>query len=208
MTSWPDWSGEWVACVATGPSLRKEQLSAIRGRARVIAINDAGLPNRLPFNAAWCDLWYAADLAFWSFNKAVLEQSDAIRVCAMQEARDAGLVDLHLNTSTLNRGVGYARSGGHSGFQALQLAMNSGATLVTLHGYDCKPAAVGPSNYFGEKSAHLFKASPYQNWVPLYRSLNPRCRVFNCTPGSAIDAFPFADVQEIFAEDFSERSQA
>jgi hypothetical protein len=189
---WPDWSGKRVACIGTGPSLTEQQLRAVAlNGAKVIAINDAGLLDRVPFSAGgWCDLWYAADLRFWRHYAERVPHSRALRVAAQKEAVRCGLAHLFLDTKSGLSGAGHARSGGHSGFQAVQIALNAGAALVELHGYDCH--APTATNYFGDKPRELATSSPYAMWVEAYRTLD-RSRVVNCTPGSAIDAFEFQD---------------
>lgn len=181
-----------MACIGTGPSLSPEQMIAIRDSgARVIAINDAGVPGRLPFSAGlWCDMWYAADLKFWRYYADRVVLSSAMKVAAQIEAVKLGLADLFLNTRSGLTGVGHARSGGHSGFQAVQIALNAGASIVELHGYDCR--VVRETNYFGDKPKEISMKSPYTIWVAAYRTLD-RSRIVNCTPGSAIDAFEFRD---------------
>jgi hypothetical protein len=205
--SWPDWTGETVVCMATGPSLTSEQVDVVRNaKVRTIAINDLGLSSRNP-SASWCDIWYAADQTFWLEPAYEMQAraSHALKVCAEDAScRTKNLlavVDLFLQTNDDAKALqfiqGFAVSGGHGGYQCLQLAMSLGASRVLLIGYDCKPNGE-QTNYFGRKPQHLHKASPYKAWVESYQNLVLRegSTVINCTPGSAIKAYPFADIRE------------
>jgi hypothetical protein len=51
----PVWAGETAVLVASGPSLCPSDVDRVRGRARVIAVNDG---YRL---APWADVLYACD---------------------------------------------------------------------------------------------------------------------------------------------------
>ena len=56
----PIWRGATVVCLGGGPSLTAADAAQCRGRARVIAINDA---YRL---VPWADLLYFCDYRWWS----------------------------------------------------------------------------------------------------------------------------------------------
>jgi hypothetical protein len=109
-----------------------------------------------------------------------------------------GAVDLYLNVRAKEHknAPGFALSGGHSGFQALQIALTLGASRVVLLGYDCKPKGT-LTNYFGGKCAALHKNSDYKSWPQFYRDLKlPQgVEVLNATSGSAIDAYPFIGIE-------------
>ena len=56
--------GGTVVCLASGPSLTTEDVAYVRGRATVIAVNDAV---RL---APWADVLYSNDSTWWLRNRA------------------------------------------------------------------------------------------------------------------------------------------
>lgn len=190
----PDWNERIVVCIATGPSLTREQVECACAAAeaskkmRVLAVNDAGLPEREPFTVPSCDLWYASDHRFWAHYREVIDRRRAIRVGAEHRSKAHGLVH------ALLRDV----QGGHAGYQAITLALSLGAEVVLLLGYDCR-AQGHQTNYFGRKPPELEYSRPesYAAWVPRYRKLYvpPGSRVINCTPGSAIDAFEFSTIE-------------
>lgn len=200
--SWPDWSGKTAVCLATGPSLTREQVDAARSASvKTIAINDLGLTTRDP-SAHWCDIWYAADWQFWHAYQEQAAQSQALKVTADTNAMPHGVVDLFLDTKNGAKAKeyakGYAVSGGHSGFQALQVAIFCGATRICLVGYDCKPKG-NATNYFGRKPQHLHRDSSYKLWPQCYQDLKlpDGVEVINCTPDSAIKAYPYKEISEV-----------
>jgi len=85
------------------------------------------------------------------------------------------------------------RTGRNGGYQAINLAVHLGAKRIILLGFDMKPDKKGRDHWFGE----------HPNKVPLNYDLMVRLfdtlveplaargvEVINCTPGSAIKAFP------------------
>ncbi len=200
--SWPDWTGMTAVCMATGPSLTREQVAAVKSASvKTIAINDLGLSTRDP-SASWCHIWYAADWQFWHAYKEQAARSLALKVTADTNAMPHGVVDLFLDTKKVEKAKeyakGYAISGGHSGFQALQVAIFCGATRVCLVGYDCKPKGKD-TNYFGRKPEKLHRASSYNLWPQCYQDLKlpAGVEVINCTPDSAINAYQFKPIAEV-----------
>jgi hypothetical protein len=191
---WPNWTGATAVCIATGPSLTPEQVETVKhSPVRCIGINDVGLTED------WLDIWYAADWQFWKHYQARATASSALKVCADMAMRTGRIADLFLSTLDRERAEkfepGFAISGGHSGFQALQLAISLGARKVILLGYDCRPTGE-KTNYFGRKPKALHRSSDYKSWPKYYRELRlpDGVEVFNATPGSAIDAFPVVEL--------------
>lgn len=85
-------------------------------------------------------------------------------------------------------------TGANGGYQALGLAVAAGAARVLLLGYDMRKVD-GRSNW------HAGHATPtHEAWYDVYRkpfdSIKriPGVEVFNCTPGSALKTYPFADI--------------
>lgn len=123
----PDWSGETVICVASGPSASfVEILAALRvaqGRARCIAINES---HRL---APLADVLYAADYFWWLKHKGV-PGFGGLKVSVSEEAADRfpGLRCIDLDR--------IVAAGRNSGAQAVNLAVLFGAARIVLVGYD------------------------------------------------------------------------
>lgn len=83
------------------------------------------------------------------------------------------------------------RTGGSSGYMALNLAVLAGAKRIVLLGYDCRPVG-GKNHFFGD---HPDKSTqPFDHWRKMYRRVRPALdaagvEVLNATPESGINAF-------------------
>jgi hypothetical protein len=94
------------------------------------------------------------------------------------------------------------RTGCGSGYMAIDLAVLGGARRVLLAaGYDNRPVA-GRNHFFGDHPDG--NRQPYKQWLERYRSMvKPLAalgvEVVNCTPGSAIDAFPAGELEHELA---------
>ena len=134
----PDWSGEVCAIVASGPSVKVGQVEKLRGRCRVIVIN-----NNYQI-APWADVLYACDAKWWNWHKGVPEFTG---MKITQDVCAAALYGLNLvrllesddpqaNCIVVDR-PGVIGRGGNSGFQAVNLAVQFGARKYLLVGFDC-----------------------------------------------------------------------
>jgi len=106
---------------------------------------------------------------------------------------------------------------GHSaGYQLLNLAYHQKPDRIVLLGFDMRYAADydGKARRIGSTPRHFFGEYPQelQHWpsakvkdgvhielVGLYEAAARQglVEIVNCTPGSAIDCFPFADIGEV-----------
>lgn len=194
-----DWPGATVVCLATGPSLTAEDVDYCRGKARVIAINDAYTL------APWADVLHASDAKWWKWHHGVptftgpkyaVEHSawfkhrdrypDVIRL------RKTGAAGLELDPAGL-------RTGNNSGYQAINLAVHYGAARILLLGYDMKLRG-SKSHFFGEHPDGS-KADYTRQFVPQFQTLvkplaNAGVQVINCTRETALLCFPRAELRE------------
>lgn len=135
---WPDWSGGTVVIVATGPSAQLVPLSQVKGRARVIAIKTSW------HLAPWADALYGCDYTWWVEARGVpkfrqLKFCPSPRVCKVYS--DIRLIRLKsveriVVGETGLVGCGHRSGGGHSGFHAINLAVQFGARRIVLAGFD------------------------------------------------------------------------
>lgn len=94
------------------------------------------------------------------------------------------------------------RSTGHS---AISLAIAMGASTVGLVGYDMRPAADGREHHHANYDPAKRDLTMYdKEFLPGFRgwkeaALGSGVTVLNCTPGSAITEFPFADLDDVLA---------
>jgi hypothetical protein len=186
------------AIIGGGPSLRREDVELLRGRVSTIAINDA---YKL---APWADILYACDAKWWDWHQGVpafggkkygFECKDApIRWPDVLILRDAGVYGL-------GKDDGVCR-GFNSGYQALNLAINLGATRVLLLGYDMSLGEGGRSHWFGD---HPDRAeSPFHLMIEAFDSLpmlliERGIEVVNCSRRTALKAFPVVPIEDALA---------
>lgn len=130
---WPDWTGEDVVIVASGPSAANAPIERARGRAKVIVINTSW---RL---APWADVLFACDYRWW-VGTTGWKDLPAIKMTVDRRAVEKyGLTYVHAmrpDDRLYLEPKGTVGWGGNSGFHALNLAVQFGAARIALVGYD------------------------------------------------------------------------
>lgn len=185
------WPGETVVCLGGGPSLTQADVDRVRGKARVIAINDA---YRL---APWAEVLFACDGKWWHWHHGVpgfaglkyAVQSAAARWPGVHVLQKTGSHGLEVHPTGL-------RTGHNSGYQAINLAFHFGAHRIVLLGYDMQGG-----HWFGrhpDNSAPPF-ALCLRKFATLAEPLRARgIEVLNCTRRTALTAFPCRPLEEVF----------
>lgn len=133
-TWFPDWSGQACAIIASGPSTKQANVSALKGRLKVIAIKEN--VELAPF----ADIVYGCDAAWWK-NQQGLPKFKGIKIAydkgLTAHGWDIRLIDVRkIEDVILFQPRGTVGSGGNSGFQALNLAIQFGASRILLVGFD------------------------------------------------------------------------
>jgi hypothetical protein len=188
---WPDWRGEAAAVVASGASAKKAGVHLLRGRLRVIAIKET---HEL---APWADAVYGCDAAFWR-NRRGLPEFSGLKISfdktSFPEVKKIEIEDTRSEIFLFDE-PGKIGSGGNSGFQAVNLAIQFGARKVLMIGIDA--SSRGGLHWYGENRG--FKrsnpmASNFERWVRSFAkaAAQPEMRsveVINASPESAISCF-------------------
>lgn len=200
---WPDWRGETALIVGTGPSAGMLPLGIAYGKARCIAIKSAW--QFVP----WAEALYGCDRGWWIANRGVPEfmglkftpSPGAARVFRLRQTKVKPGARIVLDPpSTL--GCGLLRGGGHSGWQAINLAVQFGARRIVLAGFEM---TLQYGHRFNGGSAGVAKADAgrVERWrkemddaVEEFTKIG--CDVINATPGSALRNYPRASLQELF----------
>jgi hypothetical protein len=214
--------GGTVVCVASGPSLVAEDVEYVRGKATVIAINDAV---RL---APWADVVYSSDKLWLMRNCKTLQAHPGIKVkvhagmekptarpvdgkhcpgcrlrlpangicwCdGMVTLRNAGPRGLSLNPTAIV-------TGDNSGTAAINVAVHLGPTRILLLGYDM-------GTHHGRR--HFFDTEPQSCSSPFdkFRKLTATMveplkaagiEVINCSRRTALECFPVMPLREALA---------
>lgn len=170
------WRGEWVICVASGPSLALEDCQmALDSGHRIIAVNNSWqlVPS--------CDVVYASDYAWWKRYASEL----SVPVDRWWTNNSKAAYEFRAHRWINNNGY-------NSGLSAIHLAFWFGAARVLLIGFDCK-AANGELHWHGEHKRCLNPNTlSFQMWLRQYQRTAPsmRARVVNCSRDTAIKVFP------------------
>ena len=186
------WDGATVVCIAGGPSLTREQAERAQASCPVIVANDAYLL------APKAQALYFADSKWWKWHKDRDEfKSFAGEKCTIENTgRTVEDPEVHIIRNLGREGLSSdptgVMTGYGSGYMAINIAVLAGAKRILLLGFDNKPMN-GKNHFFGE---HPDKSrQPFVLWNKAYRSLITPLKelgveVINCSPGTAIEAFP------------------
>ena len=162
------------AVLATGPSMSQAVADSVRGKCKVVVVNDAF---RL---APWADMLVAQDHSWWMYHK------DAVDFAGHKFSGNYvhGVSKIHLPTNI------------NSGLAGLMVAVEAGATEVLLLGFDMRPG-----HYFGEHPKGLKNADDlrFRTFRMQFADYARSCKVpvYNCTPGSALTCFPRLGLDEV-----------
>lgn len=183
-------------CLGSGPSLLPLDVQQCRGAGYVIAINET---YRL---APWADVLYAADYHWWDSHDGVPSfagfkvgmEPFGKRYPDVSRWRTSGPTGLDVDF-----GARTLRTGGNSGYQAINLAVKLGATRILLLGYDMQPGPAGhhwhPPHHEGDPAPDYDSClKDYATLVDPLRRLN--CSVINCSRETALTCFPRLSLDE------------
>jgi hypothetical protein len=191
------WPEATVVCLGSGPSLTREDVAAVRGRARVIAINTTYTL------APWADVLYACDARWWNWQRGARDFT-GLRFALTKDAARWGVQVLkNTGTNGLEHDRSGLRNGRNSGYQAVNLAVHLGARRIVLLGYDMQKGPQGVQHWHPEHPVRL--APSYDRWRQMFESLvAPLARlgveVINCTRRTALTAFPCRPLEEVLGE--------
>lgn len=194
MTSWlPDWRDECVAIIASGPSTAKVNIQSLRNRIHVIAIK------RTVELCPFADMVYGCDAAWWQSVQGLPDYKGlkvSWREGGAQQFADVHPVDIEKTTDRLlfDR-PGVVGSGGNSGFQALNIAVQAGARGILLIGFDMSDRS--GAHWYGRNNwinANNPTDDNFRRWQKSFEiaagQLKARdIQVFNASPASALRCF-------------------
>lgn len=131
---WPDWSGETVAIIASGPSAKSAGVHLLKGKMRILAIK------RSYELAPFADVVYGCDGPWWHSVRGLPEFKGLKLAYDEGACRDFGIQrvdipDKYSNELLLGE-VGKVGAAGNSGFQALNLTVQFGAKRILLVGFE------------------------------------------------------------------------
>jgi hypothetical protein len=201
---WPDWTGQTVAIVASGPSAKAADPGQLNGRIPVLAIKRSW--ELVPF----CEAIYGCDAGWWLHVNGLPEYA-GLKLSYDRTAIDAyGLK----RVSIPDKGTGALRfaetgvvgSAGNSGFQALNLAAQWGAKRILLVGFDMHDK--GGVHWYGRNTGQRMSNPDEQNfrrWRVAFTAAAPvltarGIEVVDAAPKGALTAFRKRTIAEALKE--------
>jgi hypothetical protein len=196
---WGRWAGDTAVIIASGPSLKKADVDYVRGKAKVIAINTS-------FRIApWAEILYACDAGWWHHyfgEVARLFQGSELWTISIPAYKKYKLHYIYGDDkrSGLSKTPQQLNAGKNSAHQAIGLAYLFGAKRILLLGCDFQRVA-GKVHWHADHPRAMGNGGRFAEWVKDMRPLAQDLRaagveVINCSPSSAIDAFPKHPIQE------------
>lgn len=200
----PDWTGQTVAIVASGPSITKADVRSLRGRCPVIAIKEN-------YDLApWADVVYGCDFPWWR-NRQGLKDCKALKIAGTQLARQLADDIVIATVRPVEDDLVFEPlltigAGGNSGFQALNLAIQFGAVRVLLLGFDMSDR--GGTHWYGRANG-MGRSNPaegnFRRWRAAFQRAAPVLQqrgieVINAAPFSALTCFPKMTVTQALQE--------
>lgn len=213
----PIFAGQTVFCLASGPSLTREVAEQVKGRPTITVNSSCSV-------APWASALFFTDCSWYEprrqqvgdFGGLVLTMCKAARrelPGHVKLIRTIGDPDAQCEFPVV--GSGLVRQGRSSGHTAISVAIAGGARQVVLLGYDCRVVGGvehchdeylvgGRRDYATEKEdprwnnkreySTIFLRG-YDGWMAA--AMRAGAAILNATPGSAIQEFPFVDLDEI-----------
>jgi len=191
------WPGSTIVVIGSGPSLSDIDIEACRiwrlqefGSRVVIAISDVYTL------APWTDVLYAPDERWWDWHQDAVTRP--ARKYSLQQTKFASVTRLAPGRQTvIETDPRFLSTGGHGGWQAINLAVHLGAARIVLLGFDMCATDDGRHHFFGEhpNNTHV----RYAQWLPLYDDLPHQLSahgitIVNATRSTAIRGIPRVDL--------------
>jgi hypothetical protein len=185
-----------VAVVGSGASAKGVDLSLLRDRIHVIAINNA------VHLCPWADMLYACDYNWWLLYRGATDfggvriSQDVLATTYWPEI--VGIEVVPKSDDILTEKFGKVGSGGNGGFQMVNLAVQMGCSGVLLIGFD-----FGGQHWHGRHLPPCTNPdeSNFMRWRGALNGVAPKLArmgvdVVNCSPISTVTAYPKISVPE------------
>lgn len=191
---WRDWRGECCAIIASGSSLRKEDVLLLRDRMHVAVIK-----SNIDL-APWAEMVYGCDVHWWRHRRG-LPDYKGLKLSYDRASAFCGIQLLRILSPTCDELLfeepGLVGSGGNSGFQLLNQVAQFGCTGILLLGFDMQgPHWYGRNNW---EYANNPDAMNFRRWAKAFNQNAAKLKamgidVVNASSKSAITQFEFATV--------------
>lgn len=195
---WKDWRGQHVAIIASGYSVKKQDVTQLAGRLPTLAIK-----KNIEI-APFADVVYGCDAPWWQSVKGLPNYSGlrlSYNFAACREFPDIKRIEIKDKKSEVllfdePASVG---SGGNSGFQALNIALQFGAAGVMLIGFDMMGDHWYGRNNWPSANNPTFEI--FKRWVSAFNAAKSQTdamgiEIVNTSAKSAITAFPKMSIEQ------------
>lgn len=166
---------ETWAILASGPSMSQEVADSVKS-FRVIAVSNT---YQL---APWAEILVSNDKTWWT-NNPEAKSFEGEKFCG-----------LTIEPPKEVQKFQGAMTGSNSALLALQIAVSKGAKRILLLGVDLQG-----NHYFGDHPAPLKNPTQarFDVFQKQFAGFRPKgVEIFNCSPDSALKAYPFAEVKD------------
>lgn len=186
--------------LATGPSQNQADIDRIRGLGTVVAINNA------VFMAPWADILYACDDGWWeTYGKKIPPSFTGKKLTISPYGYRYGAKKIpHEHSAHAGKGFGLTavRTGGNSGFQALNYAILKRPSAICLLGYDHKKTDE-KAHCHPDHPKGLGNAGAVDSWLKQIEFAGRDTRgvpVVNCSRETAITVFRRMTLEDFISE--------
>lgn len=197
----PLFCGRTVYALASGPSMTQETALKVRGRPTLVV-------NSTWRMAPWADVWFFTDNnVFDAFRDHFDQFAGRVVTMSRHAKREMPGRMLRISGQWSDRfpaiGSPTVRQGRSSGHTAISLLVAMGASRICLLGYDMR-VVDGLEHFHRDYSGPRDLSIYEREFVPGFDGWRSAAElagveIVNCTPGSAVHEFPFADLDEVLA---------
>jgi hypothetical protein len=193
----PNWTGDTVLILASGPSLRDFiREGSIPAGVRTIAVNSS------IFAAPVADVCLALDFMWWKMHhQQVRKQSKA--ACWTTDRSAGERFGVNVVRAVHESGLHPTRvaTHGNSGAAAISFAVLTGAKRVLLLGMDMAPDEKGEGHWHGSHPKPCAQGQPFADWTYKMDALARACEkagveVVNCSTRTVLTCFPRMTLEE------------
>lgn len=182
--------GETIFILGGGPTLTAAIAERVRGRRTIVLNSTARL-------APWADVLFFCDWHWFREHRPIVDPWPAAVVTI--SARAARVLPHKIELVTPPIVQAKPLSAGH---HAVDLALAMGACRIVLLGFDCRLVDGRSHNHgdYGHNSETLYAEKFVPAWTEYpARAAARQVSVLNATPGSALDVFPKATLDEVLS---------
>jgi hypothetical protein len=188
----PNWAGQTVLVLASGPSLREfiRTGPGLPSDLKVVAVNSS------IFAAPAADVCLATDFMWWKMHHREVRRDSKAEPWTTDRSA-AERYGLNFVRSANESGLGESRvfTNGNSGAAAINFATLAGAKTVLLLGFDMKAGPNGEKHWHPDHPKPCVQSQCFDDWLHRFAAIATAAErqgveVINCTPDSALTCFP------------------